>query len=159
MSASAARLYRLPSSSHRNTAAGVFVSSIVAVIGGLVLVLWTATQWAARELGYQPALGPPLFAPALAFRPWLIAAALAAAASGMTCLADARTRRLSPALLLLALLSAVFAAGPVYAPWDFFVWELRYGHVVETEPIWRTGHWLIGVPAHLIFLVGVVLAV
>ena len=157
MSASA-RLYRLPSSSHRNTAAGIFVSSIVGVVGGLVLVLWTATQWAARELGYQPALGPPLFAPAPGFRPWLVAAALAAAASGMTCLVHARTRRLSPALLVLTLLCAVFAAGPVYAPWDFFVWELRYGQVAGTEWIWRTGHWLIGVPAHLIFLVGLVLA-
>jgi type IV secretion system protein VirD4 len=155
----ATRLYRLPSSGQRNTAAGIFVGSLAGVVGGLVLILWTGTQWAAWKLAYQPALGPPLFAPSAGLQAWLLACAIVAGGAAIAVLTHVRTRRLSPALFALALVCAVCAFGPVYAPWDFFVWELRYGHVVETEPIWRTGHWLIGVPAHLIFLVGVVLAV
>ena len=50
------RLYRLPSSSHRNSAAGIFVGSLVGVVGGLVLVLWAGTQWAAWKLSYQAGL-------------------------------------------------------------------------------------------------------
>lgn len=153
------RLYRLPSSSHRNTAAGIFVGSLVGVVGGLVLVLWTGTQWAAWKLGYQEGLGPPLFAAGPGTSPWILAAAIAAGAAALGALTHASARRLTPALLGLALVAALCAFGPIYAPWDFFVWELRYGKVPGTEPIWRTGHWLIGVPAHLIFLVGLALAV
>jgi type IV secretion system protein VirD4 len=49
-------------------------------------------------------------------------------------------------------------AGPLYAPWDFFLWELRFGRVAGTEAIWRTGHWLIGIPTHFVFVVGLVVA-
>jgi len=156
---SATRLYRLPSSGHRNTAAGIFVGSLVGVLGGLLLVLWAGTQWAAWKLGYQPALGPPLFAPGSTLRVWLLTGGVVAGALALGALKHARTRRFAPALLALTLLCVVCAFAPVYAPWDFFVWELRFGHVAATEPIWRTGHWLIGVPAHLIFLVGLMLAV
>lgn len=153
------RLYRLPSSDHRNTAAGIFVGSLVAVIGALVLVLWAGTQWAAWKLAYQPALGAPLFWPEASLRPWLLAAATVAGAAALAGAAHARTRRITPALLAATLLGVTCALTPIYAPWDFFLWELRFSHIPETEPIWRTGHWLIGVPAHLIFLVGLLLAV
>jgi len=80
---SATRLYRLPSSSHRNTAAGIFVGSLVGVVGGLVLVLWTGTQWAAWKLGYQAGLGPPLFAPSPGTSPWILAVAIAAGVAAL----------------------------------------------------------------------------
>lgn len=156
---SATRLYRLPSSGQRNTASGIFAGSLVGVVGGLVLVFWTGTQWAAWKLSYQPALGPPLFTPGAGLQAWLLACAILAGGASLAVLTHIRTRRLSPALFALALVCAVCSFGPIYAPWDFFVWELRYGQVAATESIWRTGHWLIGVPAHLIFLVGLALAV
>lgn len=155
---SATRLYRLPSSGRRNTAAGIFVGSLVGVLGALVLVLWAGTQWAALKLGYQEALGPPLFAPGSTVRGWLLTGGVVAGALALGALTHARTRRFAPALLALTLLCVGCAFAPIYAPWDFFVWELRFSHVAATEPIWRTGHWLIGVPSHLIFLVGLVLA-
>ena len=67
-------------------------------------------------------------------------------------------RRLVSPLLLLA--AAAFAAGvgPVYPPWEFFVWEWHLGEHRSLEPIFRTGHWLIAVPAHLIFGVSMLFA-
>lgn len=156
---SATRLYRLPSSGRRNTAAGIFVGSLVGVLGALLLVLWAGTQWAAWKLGYQPALGPPLFAPGPPLHAWLLAGSIVPGVLALGALTHGHTRRFAPALLALTLLCVVCAFAPIYAPWDFFVWELRFGHVSATEPIWRTGHWLIGIPAHGIFLVGLVLAV
>lgn len=156
---SAPRLYRLPSSSERNTAAGIFASSVVGVVGSLLLLLWVGTQWAAWKLAYQPGLGAPLYAPTADTRDWLLAGARIAGILGVAALVPARTRRTAPPLLAAAVLAAACAAGPIYAPWDFFVWELRFGGIPETEPIWRTGHWLIGVPAHFVFLVGIALAV
>lgn len=156
---SAPHLYRLPSSSERNTAAGIFASSVVGVVGSLILVLWVGTQWAAWKLAYQPGLGAPLYAPAPSTRGWLLGGAAIAGVLGLAALACARTRRTAPPLLAAAALAAACAAGPIYAPWDFFVWELRFGSLPETEPIWRTGHWLIGVPAHFVFLVGIALAI
>jgi len=155
----ATRLYRLPSSGERNTAAGIFLGSIASTLGCLVLILWIGTQWAAWKLGYQPALGMPLYAPGPDERRWLLAAVGVAAALGVAALLDARSRRWSPALFAAALAAGACWWGPVYAPWDFFLWELRYGSVPEAEAIWRTGHWLIGAPAHFVFLVGVALAV
>ena len=52
------RLYRLPASGHRNTAAGIFVGSLVGVLGALLLVLWAGTLWAAWKLAYQPVGSP-----------------------------------------------------------------------------------------------------
>ena len=156
---SVARLYRLPSSGQRNTAAGVFVGSLVGVLGALLLVFWTGTQWAAWKLAYQPALGSALFSPTPALRGYLFAAAIVAGALALAALTFPRTRRVTAPLLALTILCIVCSLGPVYAPWDFLLWELRFGQVAETESIWRTGHWLIGVPAHLIFLVGLLLAV
>jgi hypothetical protein len=92
---SATRLYRLPSSNHRNTAAGVFVGSLVGVLGALLLVLWAGTQWAAWKLAYQPALGPPLFAPEPPLRTWLLTGGVVAGALALGALTHTRTRRLA----------------------------------------------------------------
>ena len=152
-------LYRLPNTGERNTAAGIFVSSIVSIVGILILVLWVGTQWAAWKLGYQPALGVPLYEPDPEVRDWLLAVAVTASLAGAGGLAFARIRRWCPALFALGLLAGACWWGPLYAPWDFFLWEIRYGQVAETEAIWKTGHWLIGIPAHFIFVVGIGLAV
>ena len=55
-------LYRLPPSSERNTAAGVFAGSALAIVGGLLGVVGAVTPWAAWKLGSQAGLGPPLVA-------------------------------------------------------------------------------------------------
>ena len=152
-------LYRLPPSSERNTAAGVFAGSAVAIVGCLLLVLWAVTQWAAWRLGYQAGLGPPLFVASASERLWLGGISGAALGAAVAALAFPRLRPWSTGCLLVAILAAAAWMGPVYAPWDFFRWELRFGHVAGTEVVWQTGHWLIGVPAHFVFVVGIALAV
>lgn len=152
-------LYRLPSSSDRNTASGIFVGSALAIVGCVVLVLWAVTQWAAWKLGYQDGLGPPLLLASASERLWLGGAAAAAVGVAIGSLGIPRLRPWTPGFLLLGGLAAAAWAAPVYAPWDFFRWELRFGQTPGTEPIWRTGHWLIGVPAHFVFVIGILLAV
>jgi len=152
-------LYRLPATSERNTAAGIFLGSALAIVGCLVLVLWAVTQWAAWKLGHQAGLGPPLFAASSSDRMWLGVLAAAGAGGGIACLGFVKLRSWWPTCLLVAALAAAAWLGPVYAPWDFFRWELRFGRVPGTEAVWRTGHWLIGVPAHFVFVVGIALAV
>ena len=98
-------LYRLPTTGERNTAAGIFVSSIGSIVGILILVLWVGTQWAAWKLGYQSALGVPLYEPDPGVREWLLVAAVAAFLAGTGSLAFARLRRWCPALLALGLLA------------------------------------------------------
>ncbi|MCP5056757.1 MAG: type IV secretory system conjugative DNA transfer family protein [bacterium] len=152
-------LYRLPTSGERNTAAGIFVGSTLAIVGSLVLLLWTVTQWAAWKLGFQTGLGTPLFAPGQTEQLWFGALAIVAVGAAIAALAFPRTRPWSFGCLLTAVLAGASWLGPLYAPWDFFRWELRFGHVPGTEAVWQTGHWLIGVPAHFVFVVGIALAV
>lgn len=151
------RLYDLPDS-RTGTASGIYYSSIVAVLGCTMLIVWGTTQWAAWRLAFHPNLGPPVFAIEPASRLWAyVAAALATAASGLAATWAPARRAVAPLLLLAG---AEFAAGvgPIYPPWEFFVWEWHFGDRPALEPIFRTGHWLIGVPAHLIFLVSMLLA-
>lgn len=39
----------------------LLIGQIVIVFAIVLLGVWTATQWAAAMLGYQPQLGPPWF--------------------------------------------------------------------------------------------------
>jgi len=152
-------LYRLPAGSDRNTAAGVFVGSLLAITASLVLVLWLTTQWSAWRLGFQSALGPSLISLSVHAR------ATAAVASGCFALAvlfvalRPSLRRFSLPAALLACISFAASIGPIYAPWNFFIWEFRFGGRPDTDSIFRTGHWLIGVPAHFVFVVGIAIAV
>ena len=65
--------------------------------------------------------------------------AIVAGALALAGLTHVRTRRFAPALLAMTLLCVVCAFAPVYAPGDFFVWVLRFGHVAVTELICRAG--------------------
>ena len=152
-------LYRLPNGSERNTAAGVFVGSLVGILASLLAVLWLTTQWAAWRFGFQPALGAPLVALSPRVAPLVALAALALTAAAVVLALNARTRPLSALAGAAALAALVSALAPIYAPWDFFVWELRFSASPESSAVFRTGHWLVGVPAHFVFLVGLVVAV
>jgi hypothetical protein len=127
-------LYRLPASSDRNTAAGIFIGSALTVVACLVLVFWAVTQWTAWKLSYQAGLGAPLFSASASERLWLGALIAVAVGTAIAGLGFARMRPWCPGCLLLATLAAAAWAGPVYAPWDFFRWELQFGGVPGTEP-------------------------
>src|SRR5439155_1099025 len=49
--------------------------------------------------------------------------------------------------------------GPLYAPFNFFVWWWRFGDARGTEEIWRQGAWLVSVPSHAAVFVAIVVAV
>lgn len=49
------------SNSNRHSASGIFLGSIGAAGGVFLICLWATTQYTAHQLGYQAALGEPLF--------------------------------------------------------------------------------------------------
>jgi type IV secretion system protein VirD4 len=56
---STSRLYKLPDSSPQN-GSGVWIQTIVILLGIVVFAAWCATQYAAHKLGYQASLGQPV---------------------------------------------------------------------------------------------------
>lgn len=114
--------YRLPHST-RNTAAGIFIGSIIAVLGFFLLCLWATTLYVADRFGYPPALGGPLviLLPEIARWAWLVAALLAIP----------RGRRYALGPLAVGLLALGLAHGPLYAPWSYSYQFLKYLHYLE----------------------------
>ena len=54
------KIYKLPNE-NADSGAGILWSSVSAILGAILLACWIATQHTAYKLGYQPALGAPLF--------------------------------------------------------------------------------------------------
>src|SRR2546422_8280901 len=65
------------------------------------------------------------------------------------------------AVMLFVLAAALLAlhVGPLYAPFNFFVWWWRFGDVRGTGEIWRHGAWLVSVASHAAVFVAIVVAV
>lgn len=144
---SSSPLYHLPPVSARSAAGlyGEALGVVAAVIGG---VLWATTQWLAWRLHFDPVLGAPL----LEVPTWARASlAIGAASAALVALAFwllARHRRRVPWLAAIALAAALLALGPVYAPWQFLVWDWHLGDQPALESLFTTGHWAIAVPSH-----------
>ena len=140
-------LYRLPSSTP-GFAASLYLRSAALVVGLLAGALWGTTQWCAWQLAFSPHLGVPLLAISAAGRiPFLVVGAIALG-SALVTLAARRLRRLALPLGVGGLATIALAVGPIYAPWDFLVWDWRFGRNPALKPVFTTGHWLIAVPAH-----------
>ncbi|MCA8270700.1 type IV secretory system conjugative DNA transfer family protein [Burkholderia vietnamiensis] len=106
------KIYTLPD--QKATSAGqMMIQTVVVLLSITVLAIWAATQYVAWKLGFQPALGDPLF-------------------------------RLGSFAL--------------YSPFDFFIWLLRYGHVVETESAFRGGEWIL-TSLHFLFVPAIWLSI
>src|SRR5213078_1771023 len=67
----------------------------------------------------------------------------------------------STAVMLFVLAAALLAlrVGPLYAPFNFFVWWWRFGDVRDTGEIWRHGAWLVSVASHAAVFLAIVVAV
>ncbi len=152
-------LYRLPGGTDGNSAAGVLFASLISVAATIVLVLWATTQWTAWRFGFQRALGAPLLTASPDARVALAAFAVLLAAVAFLSTFHVPARRFAAPSTVAAIAAAAAWLGPIYAPWDFFIWELRFASTPATDAIFRTGHWLIGVPAHFVFIVGIAIAV
>lgn len=151
-------LYRLPQT-NGDTAAGIYLGAVIAVVGMIGLAIWTATQYAAFRLDFHPALGTPLVRVPVAYRGFLVPAAIVAGALGVACAAAERWRHGAVPLLVAAGLLLALQIGPLYAPLNFFFWWWRFGDVADTASIWRAGMWLVSVPSHLAIFVAIVIAV
>lgn len=47
---------------------------------------------------------------------------------------------------------------PIYPPWSFIVWDWRFGAQAAASAVFEQGHWMIAVPAHLLFVVAMAVA-
>ena len=114
---------------------------------GVVLAFTAGTQYVAWRLGFHANLGAPLFAAELRTMLILRAAAVTFAGAAFSILFLPSLRRLSPALLGLALCFAVSGIGPVYAPHLIAVWQSAYADVPAYTPIFRIAWSVVGVVA------------
>lgn len=130
-------LYKLPGSTGKT-----FQSYLLASGGGLVaasaLASWIATQYVAAQLVFDARLGRPWW-------PWTPAqvtpalyTAITSAALALALLAFRRVRRGSPILFALALGAFALARGPVYSPFHFFAWFVRWHTYPGTAPLLRS---------------------
>ena len=120
---------------------------VLLLIFGVGLAFAAGTQYVASRLGFHANLGAPLFAAELQIILVLRAAALMCAGAGFSVLFLSRLRKLSPALLGLALCFAISGSGPVYAPYLIAVWQSAYADVASYRPIFRIAWILVGVIA------------
>jgi type IV secretion system protein VirD4 len=151
-------LYRLPVAGG-NTAAGIYLGAVGAVAGIVLLSIWATTQFTAYRLHFHPALGAALITIGSPYRELLGPSAVLVATLGVGALMMPTWR--STSLMLFVLAGAVLAlrVGPLYAPFNFFIWWWRFGDAQGTGDIWRQGAWLVSVPSHVAVFVAIVVAV
>jgi type IV secretion system protein VirD4 len=114
---------------------------------GLVLAFAAGTQYVAWRLGFHINLGAPLFTAELRTVVLIRAAAVIGAGAGFSALFLPKLRRLSPALLGVALCLAVSGSGSVYAPYLIAVWQSAYADVESYATTFRIGWTVVGATA------------
>jgi type IV secretion system protein VirD4 len=151
-------LYRLPAA-RGNTAAGIYLGAIGAVAGIVFASIWVTTQLTAYRLHFHPALGAPLVTIGSPYCELLGPAAILAATLGVGGLMMPAWR--STALMLFVLAGGLLALriGPLYGPFNFFIWWWRFGDVRGAEEVWRHGAWMVSVPSHAAVFVAIIVAV
>jgi type IV secretion system protein VirD4 len=132
---------------------------VVAIGGVFLLASWAATQYAAYRLGFQAALGVPLLVVPASYRALLWPAAILVGGLGAACLALPRGRTLGAICLALTVGLLALRVGPLYAPFNFFVWWWRFAQVAGTAAVWQAGLWGISIPSHAALLLAIIVAV
>jgi len=151
-------LYRLPEA-NGDTAAGIYLGAVGAVITVTGLAIWAATQYSAYRLQFHRALGTPLLSVSSAYREILGPVAGVLGVAAVSCAISPRWRHAAVVLGITAALVFALRLGPVYAPLNFFFWWWRFGDVAGIASVWRTGMWMVSVPSHLAVFLAIVLAV
>ena len=119
-------LYRLPSTTP-GSASGIYVRSVAAVLVLLGVAVWATTQWSAWQLHFVRELGAPWLHLAASRRNLSLLVAAASGALALAVLQWPRTRWTSLLFAPVAALAFTASVHPIYAPWDFFVWDWRFG--------------------------------
>ena len=151
-------LYRLPVAGG-NTAAGIYLGAVGAVAGIVLLSIWATTQLTAYRLHFHPTLGAPLVTAGSPYRELLGPAATLVATLGVGGLMIPTWRSTAVMLFVLAGALLTLRVGPLYAPFNFFIWWWRFGDAPGTAEVWRQGAWLVSVPSHAAVFVAIVVAV
>ena len=150
-------LYRLPQAAPQS-ASGIYARSIGAAFLLILVALWATTQWTAWHLGFAPALGSPWLALSPPLRALSLLAAIAAAGLALALLWWPGLRWASLLFAAIGALALALSVGLLYAPWAFFLWDWRFGRNPRVAPVFRTGHWLIAIPAHATVLVAMLVS-
>jgi len=151
-------LYRLPVA-RGNTAAGIYLGAIGTVAGIVFASIWMTTQVTAYRLNFHPALGASLITIGSPYSELLGPAAILVATLGVGGLMMPAWRSAAAMLFVLAAGLLSLRLGPLYAPFNFFIWWWRFGDVRGTGEVWRQGAWMVSVPSHAAVFVAIVVAV
>lgn len=122
-------LYRLPAFGRMEFRALVLRALANYALTGLFVALCT-TQYAGWRLGHDPVLGVWLELDVTQKR-WSALASVALLAGAALFLIPSRTRRLSTALVLVALPCALLARGPLHVPGALLLWRWQYRNVPD----------------------------
>ncbi|MEP7247282.1 MAG: type IV secretory system conjugative DNA transfer family protein, partial [Gammaproteobacteria bacterium] len=130
-------LYKLPGSTDK-TFQSYLLASGGALVAASALTSWIATQYVAAQLAFDTRLGRPWW-------PWTpsqvtpaLYTAITAAALALALLAFQRVRRGAPILFALALGAFALSRGPLYSPFHFFAWFLRWHTYSGTAQLLRS---------------------
>src|SRR5260370_4053619 len=104
---------------------------------GLVLGLAAGTQYVAWRFSFHPNLGAPLVVVGAQSARLLRATGVLATGAAFSALLVAPLRLLSGPLVLIALCAGLLGMGPVYAPYNIFVWYAANAAAPGAAPVFR----------------------
>ena len=119
---------------------------LVGLALALVFGLAAGTQYVAWRFAFHPTLGAPLLVVSAHTTRWLRATALLAAGTGLGATLVPRVRFLAIPSVVVAASAALGAAGPIYAPYQIFVWYAANAGVATAAPVFRVA-WVVVVTA------------
>src|SRR5437870_3477924 len=149
--------YRPPHGGRDETASIVLAAAAAGVVM-MVLAMWVATQYAAIQFHFHPGLGPPRLTVPPPHGGWLRPAVVVVAALGAAGLTGGRSRRWAGWLFLAAGLFLALRIGPLYPPFNFFLWWWRFGNSPGTAGTWTTGLWAVAILSVLAVVVGLIVS-
>ncbi len=152
-------LYRIPVGS-RSISMGIFLEILAVVLGALIILFWGTTQWMARKLGFANALEPELWFQVPSGGRWVFGV-LGAFACASAFLPWVRSTLGRKSIVLVLIGGSILFVGmqPVYQPFAFVWWAIRFRSIESIQPLIETGIWVISVPAHFLVLASVIVAI
>jgi type IV secretion system protein VirD4 len=115
---------------------------------------WCATQYSAYRLGFRPELGAPAYVLPDELRMYVRGVLSLCLGAAIALVAVPKGRRLSPALLLTAVVLQVLLHSPVYGPIRYFLWSHAFRQRPELAAAFAHGRLVLAAGTFLALIAG-----